>query len=386
MVAAAGFSNLGAAPAFARSHTDLTVGNAVISSFSGWFPGHTSVLALGSANSCVTANSAVMSSFSSHALGPGCQPLSGNGCVTAGNGVLSTFSGCVPGHTSVLALGSTNSCVTANSAVMSSFSSTWVPPVQAPAREALHLVRVALAGVVDNNDVDKWRSRLLRSFQDWQVELEDTSDRHFWRLFNSFDEQQPLYKFATEQSWFTTISAASTLADARGDVTPWNSDSELSARRIGSILSDVIIQLKELEATADVDTVLSCIEETLNQRALKASLVPCQPSRRLKATRSGPSTHDWVLDFVIHTGNSPPALGERRSALRWAPTLSTDRTVEHETVYRCKDAASLRNRICNWNTGVRLTSRSQGNTVAAGRLRLAGCWGPRVHGPVAQCA
>jgi hypothetical protein len=280
----------------------------------------------------------------------------------------------------------TSASIAANSQTYSSALIT-NRPLQSPHGEALRLIQRAAAGWVDAEDAYEWRSDLLRTFQAWQEHAKEVSQRHFWRVFNTLEAPSSAPgKSAVLQRFYVELEAAHEIAEARYDVTPWNSYRDLSARSIRSILGGVVGQLEELDATQCVATILSHLNDAL-KRGVLVLADRRRKSTNLEAARSAPSTHDWVLDFSIHTGNSPPALADRRPAVSRAPvSLKAPRTVDYGTISGRENSADLRNEICTRNTRVRLNRRSQGHARVVGGVRPAGRWGHRTHCSLAEYA
>lgn len=278
----------------------------------------------------------------------------------------------------------TSAAIASNSRTYS-FAITTDRGLQSPQTEALRLIQRAAAGWVGSQQVDEWRSDLLRTFQAWEKADEEISQRHFWRILDTLEVFAPA-KFSALDTVYITLGEAEQIANARCDVTPWNSYYDLSPQRIRSILCGVVGQLEELDPTECAATVLSYLDDAL-KRGVVTVAVRRHRSTNVDAARSAPSTHDWVLDFAIHTGNSPPALADRRPAVGRAPvSLKAPRTVDHETVSRRENSKNLRNEICTRNTRVRLNRRSQGHPQVGRRVRHAGRRDHRPHCSLAQYA
>jgi hypothetical protein len=348
----------------------------------------------------VTYNGCSVSSFS-HSNCRVCDMTVGSnsGCYVCGTSMVSN--GIVPSHYNACgrSADSNNSCyvcttcnlltsasIAANSQT-GSFAISTYECSQSPQSEALRLIQRAAAGWVGSEQVDEWRSDLLRTFQAWEGKAKEISQRHFWRILDTLEASHCLpTEWAALERSYATLEAAHEIAETRCDIPPWNSYRDLSARRIRSILSDVVGQLEELDPTTCVATVLSHLNEALSCGVL-ARADRRRRSVNAEAAESAPSTHDWVLDFAIHTGNSPPALADRRPAVGRAPvSLKAPRTVDHETVSRRENSTDFRNEICTRNTRVRLNPRSQDHPQVGRRVRPAGRRDHWSHSSLAQYA
>ncbi len=248
----------------------------------------------------------------------------------------------------------------------------------------LQLVEAASNGSVAKEDAGAWHSILVDSLRKWQNE--EASQRQFWLLYNALETKGSYELTFSSFPDFFSEAQAFNLAETRQDLTPWNSYSDLSARSIRFILGGVVSELEKLDASC-VITILAHLSKRLESRT--STLGVCRRLSMQAATAfDAASTHTWVLDFVIHTGSSPPALADRRPDVRRArESFAPARMVDHETVLRQENSTNLRNAICRRNTGARCNRRSQGYAVAGRCLRLAGRWGyRRPHNSLAKCA
>lgn len=257
-------------------------------------------------------------------------------------------------------------------------------PLLSAQRSVLQLVEAASNGSVAKEEAGAWHSILVDRLREWQSE--EASQHQFWLLYNALEAKGSYELVLSSFADFFSEAPAFNLAETRRDLTPWNSYSDLSARSIRFIIGDVVSELEKLNASC-VITVLAHLSRRIESQIFVRGVFR-RLSMQAATAFDAASTHTWVLDFVIHTGSSPPALADRRPAVRRARvSFAATRMVDHGTVLRQKNSTNLRNAICRRNTRACCNRRSQGYAFAGRCLRLAGRWGHRrPHNSLVKCA
>jgi hypothetical protein len=264
----------------------------------------------------------------------------------------------------------------------SAFSPDGQPLVSAQS-VVMQLVEAASKGSVSAEEAEAWHSTLVDSLRQWQNE--EAPHRQLWLLYDALERKGSYELTFSSFADFFSEAQAFNLAETRRDLTPWNSYTDLSARSIRLILGGVVSELEKLDASC-VITILAHLSKHLESQIFARGVY-----RRLSVQAAiafdAASTRTWVLDFVIHTGSSPPALADRRAAVRPARvSFAAAWTVDHETVLRQKNSTNSRYALCRRNTGARCNRRPQGYAVAGRCVRSARRWGHRLHTSLAQCA
>jgi hypothetical protein len=182
----------------------------------------------------------------------------------------------------------------------------------------------------DEQEADCWRQAVLDTLNAWYKNTEASSQRQFWRLFDFVDAggivdaYLPALKAAPD---FTLHEAAHLwLGQSK-----WQAD--LSFRTVRSILKALIEKLHDVDRVADAGAIIKAVRESLARGVLRRVRWRHVCVRR-RGLEFEPSAHDSVLDFIVHTGISPPGLAASHPAARWVLFAPAARKVAYETICR----------------------------------------------------
>ena len=242
----------------------------------------------------------------------------------------------------------------------------------------------------DPDFVGLWRNTFSDGLRLWIDSGQAVSQRHFWRFFDALQTETNHIDFCGEFEYLAFRLDAGRAGRiqgkhdrlrspefARGFSTDYFQEHqrELSTRRIRWILDAVFQEVEELEEIDSVEAILSFV-----RTSLVAKVVARVRWRRSVACSrwriAAPSTRDWVLTFVLHTGISPPVLGASRPGAGWAPVacVTAAQKVCNESVRRRNHRRNLLDAFCAKRAGERISRGSQdrasvGSCVQLGRRR-----------------
>jgi hypothetical protein len=297
-----------------------------------------------------------------------------------------------------------------------------------PSEDLLLTSRIALfAKTNELAHAEVWREAITDSLRAWVRDETSKSQRDFWRLFDStknahadlpqfataikinfaadpiisigppagmigaasfsfgtFFPQDPKYlqisNWADEHNDYTVIDGQHRL------FTVYETKRDLSVRSTKRAIRNVLLALQQCDETCSFNELISVIDTSLSNFIL--------PLTRLKITLvydglneiQARNTHDSVMSFRIHTGNSPPADHQAcLSFIRAKMTISAERK-NYAKVQMRKGARCVRNALCAWNPKTRFDQSSQDHSCTYRSTRFAGRWRARPNCPLARSA
>jgi hypothetical protein len=227
--------------------------------------------------------------------------------------------------------------------------------------EPLALLTTGLTGWVASDETAGWHSKLIESFRRWKTGSVVKDQSYFWQVFDAIECSGPftadfLPLFTTAPSrWDSYYRNWLDEPDLLDRLQDWYLQRDLSTREIKSILETVVDELVALEGERSTAAIIACLRETFTREArarVKWRLVVATSDR----VRNAPSTHEWVLGFIVHTGISPPNWAVRsRPSFGWAlVSISNAQQVNHATIRRRQNSSNLRNTLCRRGTPAHL--------------------------------
>jgi hypothetical protein len=255
----------------------------------------------------------------------------------------------IPLHTCCYAAPLASNCLPYSTALPPSSWSVGlsISPLSSFSLEAASLLKSAAWGLVDEDQTNEWRSSLVRTFRGL-TSKETIGQHHFWRVYDFVD--------------FSSFSDKSVAGAVRAyrDSPDWEFHRDISARNIRGIVAQLIRELEDYEVRSAAD-ILALLRTKLKKEV--SSRVTWRGHRTSSdSSCSASSTHNLVHAFLIHTGNSPPAVGTSRPAVRRALVPFTNAPeVGDETVRRRKAPANLRNALRSRRTRAHLCRSTRAN-------------------------
>ena len=268
----------------------------------------------------------------------------------------------------------------------------YVPAPRATA--TVSLLRSATAGAIQDADGTIWFSHLEDSLRSWRDNVAKesqrnnvagASQRHFWSALNVLVAGD-----AASPSLTGVSLKGLSLPDTLFDIDAVRSEYELSRRSIRAILDELLGQLANLDEVHNTAEIVALVRETF-ARGVLARAKWRSKSKLSAGSTAAASTHDWVLDFTIHTGNSPPfpaAAAHPRSAVVGGALVTTTVSPEvgYETVRRRKNTRNLRNTVLQRSARACFGRSTPNRPSLGGCLQLAGRRSPGSDSALAQCA
>jgi hypothetical protein len=248
----------------------------------------------------------------------------------------------------------------------------------------LSLVHAGLIGTI-GSDVETWRDNLVDHLLRWSDTAKETSQRKFWRLFDTLDKSfvhynQP-YPAGLVSPW------ASLLTEGPSDrVFCDGLLRELSGRAIRTILETVAIRVSAVDEPRCAAEILAVLHTSLMSEVSSREHRNWSARAPLPRSLIAPSTHDWVLSFAFHTGISPPTSADARPAIGRALFNSAARNDDHETVRRRKRSTNLRDTVRLWSSRACVGRGSRSHAFAGCRSQPARRGSDRSHYSMEKCA
>jgi hypothetical protein len=228
------------------------------------------------------------------------------------------------------------------------------------------------------------RAQLSAHLQEWTNGEGDLGQKHFWSFY------QDLRKTAAEHRQTNTFARHLTAAPRKRRTRPVidgqhrffaiDDRAELSRRQILDVLAATLDDVERLHQFIDdysLIDVVSILDQTLVQNVVirvtwnKSSVIAY-------AGEHLPSTHDWVISFIIRTGNPPPAAGISSPAVGWAFVISNVQGGDCVSIQKRTFSRNLRNTLRCARAATRGHRGAQGHSLARGRPFNPGC---RLAGP-----
>ena len=260
----------------------------------------------------------------------------------------------------------------------------------ATASESVALLTAGFAGPIHAEQAVLWHSDLVESVRSWHANAAETSPAVFWSFFDLVDRGYTLPIFPDRgkinlEDW--ALPGAPTLPDCFSD---WYAHRDLSSRNIRLILGTVLQELEAQESVVSATAVIGCIRETLTRGVRvqgKWRVAHACPT----TSQGAPSTHEWVLAFIFHTGISPPTWAVARPSVGRALVSMTNaqqvkiQQVKYEPFRRRPNSRDLRNTFRSRRTPARLGRGSPHYASLSSRMQSSGCWRARHNNSLAQC-